>query len=154
MDIKQSIAKIINLNRIIQRIKCIPKLLPVGFISILSLIPLSNVSNRSITVYAQQQDRFSDPWNESINIARSKVEAALSPGAFGHGVPELNTISSSDVLFAFGVTLIIAFLVFVGTKLLFGPLRNMTIYQWCLNFITISAVNKNEPILFSFFPLL
>lgn len=129
MDVKQYISKTINLNKIIQRIKYFPKLLPVGFISLLSLIPLSNISNRSITVYAQQQDRYSDPWNESINIARSKVEAALSPGAFGHGVPELNTISSSDILFAFGITIIIAFLAFVGTKLLLGRLRNMMIYQ-------------------------
>lgn len=37
-------------------------------------------------------------------MAQSKVHAATSPGAFGHGVPSLYTISIQDLLMILGIT--------------------------------------------------
>ena len=45
--------------------------------------------------YAQQQQQQqhagvdTDPLSSSLQIAQSKVHAATSPGAWGHGVPSL-----------------------------------------------------------------
>ena len=45
--------------------------------------------------YAQQQQQQqqtgvdADPLSSSLQIAQSKVHAATSPGAWGHGVPSL-----------------------------------------------------------------
>ena len=41
------------------------------------------------SVYAQQQQTTSDPHSDSLQVAQSKVQAATSPGAFGHGVPSV-----------------------------------------------------------------
>jgi len=39
-----------------------------------------------------------------LQIAQSKVQAATSPDAFGHGVPSLHNISSQYLLTILGIT--------------------------------------------------
>ncbi|HEU5120295.1 MAG TPA: hypothetical protein VFT71_04845 [Candidatus Nitrosocosmicus sp.] len=57
-------------------------------------------------------------------MARSKVQAAMSPGAFGHGVPELHNLTTSDFLMALGISVLTFLVVFMAVR----PLpKNMNI---------------------------
>jgi hypothetical protein len=100
-------AKEIISKRIVNPIKSvgksIPKLFLVGLVSLLGTLPLVSIPNRGITAYAQQQVEALDPWSEALRTAQAKVEAATSPGAFGHGVPDLQNLTTQDILFVFGV---------------------------------------------------
>ena len=121
MNTKEFVANIINTNqkKIVQRIRCIPKLLSVAIISTLGLLPMTSVSNRGMTAYAQQlQSYTTDQWYQSLEIAHSKVQAALSPGAFGHGVPGLHNMSTNDVLVLLGLTALGFMAVYVAGKVL------------------------------------
>jgi hypothetical protein len=93
--------KIVNPIRLVG--KCIPKLFLVGLVSLLGTLPLASLPNRGITAYAQQQSYALDPWSEALRTAQAKVEAATSPGAFGHGVPDLQNLQTQDILFVCGV---------------------------------------------------
>ena len=62
--------------------------------------------------YAQQQEQALDPWSEALRTAQSKVEAATTPGAFGHGVPGLYDMTPQDILLVFGVAAIGSILVY------------------------------------------
>jgi hypothetical protein len=93
--------KIVNPIRLVG--KSIPKLFLVGLVSLLGTLPLASLPNRGITAYAQQQALAIDPWSEALRTAQAKVEAATSPGAFGHGVPDLQNLTTQDILFVFGV---------------------------------------------------
>ena len=125
MNRREFVTKIINMSQhqIMQRVKSLPKLLTVGSISILGLLPLTSIPTRGMTVYAQQiqqqgQIPTTDPWYQSLEIAQSKVQAALSPGATGHGVPGLYNLTTNDVLMAFGISVLAAILVVVAVKTL------------------------------------
>ena len=105
-------AKEIISKRIINPIrsvgKSMPKLFSVGLISLLGMIPLASLPNRGTMVYAQleQQAQAPDPWSEALRTAQSKVEAATTPGAFGHGVPGLYDLTTQDILMVFGVAVV------------------------------------------------
>src|SRR5580765_8415451 len=43
------------------------------------------------------------PWSEALRTAQAKVEAATSPGVFGHDAPDMHNLTTSDILFMFGV---------------------------------------------------
>ena len=96
-------------KRIIDPIKSVgksmPKLFSVGLVSLLSMMPLVSLPNRGIMAYAQLdlQQQAADPWSEALRAAQSKVEAATSPGAFGHGVPDMHNLTTQDLLMVFGV---------------------------------------------------
>ena len=109
-------AKEIISKRIINTIrsvgKSMPKLFSVGLVSLLGLIPLASLPNRGIMAYAQQQAQVLDPWSEALRTAQSKVEAATTPGAFGHGVPGLYDMTPQDILLVFGVAAIGSILVY------------------------------------------
>jgi hypothetical protein len=65
MNTKEFVNKIIKTNQIFQRARSLPKLLSVGFISTLGLLPLASIPNRGVGAYAQQvqlQTTASDPW--------------------------------------------------------------------------------------------
>ncbi len=62
--------------------------------------------------YAQQQAQALDPWSEALRTAQSKVEAATTPGAFGHGVPGLYEMTPQDMLLVFGVAVVGSILVY------------------------------------------
>ena len=93
--------------------KSVPKLFSVGLVSLLGLIPLASLPNRGIMAYAQQQAQALDPWSEALRTAQSKVEAATTPGAFGHGVPGLHNMTPQDILLVFGVAAVGSILVYV-----------------------------------------
>jgi hypothetical protein len=93
--------KIINPLRSVGKSK--PKLFLVGLVSLFGALPLASLPNRVITAYAQQQAQALDPWSDALRTAQAKMEAATSPGAFGHGVPDLQNLTTQDVLFVFGV---------------------------------------------------
>ena len=121
MNTKEFVTNIINSNqkKIVQRIRCMPKLLSVAIISALGLLPMTSVSNRGMTAYAQQlQSQTTDPWYQSLEIAHSKVQAALSPGAFGHGIPGLHNMSTNDVLVLLGLTALGFMTVYIAVKVL------------------------------------
>jgi hypothetical protein len=119
MNAREFVTKIINKSQghVRQRVKSLPKLLSVGFIAVLGLLPIASISNRGISAYAQQiqlqTTTTTDPWYQSLEMARSKVEAALSPGAFGHGVPGLHSLTTSDILMAVGISVVTAIVVFI-----------------------------------------
>ncbi len=92
--------------------KSMPKLFSVGLVSLLGLMPLASLPNRGIMAYAQQQAQALDPWSEALRVAQSKVEAATSPGAFGHGVPDLYNLTPQDLLLLLGVAAIGSVLVY------------------------------------------
>jgi hypothetical protein len=81
-----------------------PKLFSVGLVSLLGMMPLVSLPNRGLMAYAQleQQQQAADPWSEALRAAQSKVDAATSPGAFGHGVPGLHNLTTQDLLLVFG----------------------------------------------------
>jgi hypothetical protein len=112
-------AKEIISKRIIHPIKSVgksmPKLFSVGLVSLLGMMPLVSLPNRGIMAYAQleqQQQLVADPWSEALRAAQSKVEAATSPGAFGHGVPGLHNLTTQDLLMVFGVAAVGSILVY------------------------------------------
>lgn len=139
MNPKEIVAKIINIhqNQIIQNVKSLPKLLSVGLISALALLPFTSIPNRGIVAYAQQvqqgQSQTIDPWHETLEIARSKVEAALSPGAFGHGVPDLQNLSTNEILMAFGIPVIGGLLAFMAVRMLLSSPRKKEKISWYIN---------------------
>jgi hypothetical protein len=75
----------------------------IGLVSLLGALPLASLPNRVLTAFAQQQTQAPDPWSEALRTARAKMEAATSPGAFGHGVPDIQNLTPQDILFVFGV---------------------------------------------------
>ena len=80
---------------------------------------MTSVSNRGMTAYAQQlQLHTTDPWYQSLETAHSKVQAALSPGAFGHGVPGLHNMSTNDILVLLGLSALGFMAVYIAVKVL------------------------------------
>ena len=72
------------------------------------------------SAYAQQQQQHivSDPLSDSLQIAQSKVHTATSPGAFGHGVLSLYTMSIQDLLTILGITGLGCILVYLIVRIL------------------------------------
>ena len=103
--------KIINPIRSVGKSK--PKLFLVGLVSLFGALPLASLPNRVITAYAQQQTQALDPWSEALRTAQAKMEAATSPGAFGHGVPDLQNLTTQDLLFVFGVVAVGSILTYI-----------------------------------------
>jgi hypothetical protein len=110
-------------NKIIKRIKLIGKfskpkkskgvvslISAVGVLSSLLLHIPSKIGIGGMYAYAQQQQQqqqagvVTDPLSSSLQIAQSKVQAATSPGAWGHGVPSLHNLSNQDLLTILGIT--------------------------------------------------
>ena len=103
--------------------KSMPKLFSVGLISLLGLMPLASLPNRGIMAYAQQQAQALDPWSEALRTAQSKVEAATTPGAFGHGVPGLYDMTPQDILLVFGFAVVGSILVYATVSHLLNRSR-------------------------------
>ena len=121
MNTKEFVTYIIDTNqkKIVQRIRCMRKLLSVTIISALGLLPMTSVPSIDVTAYAQHlQSQPTVPWYQSLEIAHSKVQAALSPGAFGHGIPGLHNMSTNDVLVLLGLTALGFMAVYIAVKVL------------------------------------
>lgn len=109
MNTKNFITKIINPSQkqIVQGVRCLPELMSTGVISISGLLPLTSIPNRGLAVYAQLlQGQTTDPWYQSLEMAHLKVKAALSPGAFGNGVPDLHNLTANDILIIVGMSVL------------------------------------------------
>ncbi|HET6590339.1 MAG TPA: hypothetical protein VFG45_09260 [Candidatus Nitrosocosmicus sp.] len=120
MNSRQFVNKIIHTgqDQVVMMVKSLPKLLSVGFISALAGLPLASIPNRGVSAYAQlaQLQLTTDPWYQSLEMARSKVETALSPGAFGNGVPELHNLSTNEILIAFGASVMAGIIAFMTVR--------------------------------------
>lgn len=138
MDTKEFVTKIIiqpirSTQKKMQDLSINKKLVLPGIMALLSL-----VSGNSIA-YAQTLDRqqqhlqqlqqlqLADPFVESLNVAKTKVEAATAAGAFGNGVPELYNISVSDLILAFTITGIGAVVTYIAVKILLPYFSKMKI---------------------------
>ncbi len=124
---EEIITKIINIDLIKSKCKSLSKVLPVGLISLSSMVPMVSLSSDDGNAYAQmlqqlQQQESSnqmiDPLYESLEIAKSKVQAASSPGASGHGVPGLQNIATTDLLAISGITAASSILTFMVVRML------------------------------------
>ena len=81
-------------------------------------------TEQGMTAYAQQlYPQNTDPWYQSLEIAHSKVQAALSPGAVGHGVPELHNMSTNDILVLLGLSALGFMAVYIAVKVLLRYLK-------------------------------
>ena len=145
MDTREFVTNFIysDQHHIIQRIKSLSKLLPVGLISVLGLLPLTSMPNRGVTVYAQQirehgQIPTADPWYQSLEGAQSKEQVALSPGAFGYGVPELHNLTTNNILMAIGISVLGGMVVYMAVKALSRPMNKELMHR-------ISLLNKWSP---------
>jgi hypothetical protein len=120
--------KIIQPIRSVGKSMPLPKLFSIGLVSLLSALPLISLPNSGTMVYAQleQQAQTIDPWSEALRVAQSKVEAATSPGAFGHGVPDLHNLTPQDLLLLLGVAAIGSILVYVIANHLLNRSRENT----------------------------
>lgn len=121
MNTKEFVTNIINTSqkKIVERVRCMPKLLSITIISVLGLLPMTSVPSIAVTAYAQHlQSQPTVPWYQSLEIAHSKVQAALSPGAFGHGIPGLHNMSTNDVLVLLGLTALGFMAVYIAVKVL------------------------------------
>ena len=108
--------KIVNPIRSVGKSK--PRLFLIGLVSLVGTIPLASLPNWALTAFAQQQARALDPWSEALRTAHAKVEAATSPGAIGHGVPDLQNLTPQDLVFVFGVVAAGSILAYTITKYL------------------------------------
>jgi len=90
-----------------------------GVISVLGLLPLTSIPSRGIPAYAQiLQVETTDPWYQSLEIAQAKVKAALTPGAFGNGVPDLHNLTANDILIIVGVSILGGIITYVAVTAL------------------------------------
>jgi hypothetical protein len=101
---------------------------------LLSFIPDKiGIREMFAAAYAQQQQAISDPLSDSLQIAQSKVQAETSPGAFGHGVPSLYSISIQDLLMILGITGLGCILVYLIVRILLNRTKEkedkMVLYQ-------------------------
>ena len=126
MNTKEFVTNIINTSqkKIVERVRCMPKLLSITIISVLGLLPMTSVPSIAVTAYAQHlQSQPTVPWYQSLEIAHSKVQAALSPGAVGHGVPELHNMSTNDILVLLGLSALGFMAVYIAVKVLLRYLK-------------------------------
>ncbi len=103
---KQIIGKsVINPIRTVGKSMSFPKLFSVSLVSLLSMLPLPSLPNMDIMAYAQlepqQQAQPVESWSEALRTAQSKVEVAMAPAAFGHGVLDLQNRATHNLLIIF-----------------------------------------------------
>jgi hypothetical protein len=91
-------------------------------ISSISLLAPSHlaVATAEEAIYKPQQEAFRDYSQEVLRLARERVEEATSSGAFGHGVPILNTWTDMNM-----VAILLAIIaVGIGVVIIYYALRN------------------------------
>lgn len=143
MNMKKFVTKIIHTsqNQIMYRTRSLPNVLSLALICALGLLSLTSIPTRGMTAYAQllqqQQGQIppADLWYQSLDMARSKVQAALTPGAFGHGVPELHDLTTNDILMAFGISILGGIMAYMAVKALLQHMNEEKIDK-------ISPLNK------------
>ena len=94
--------------------------------TIISISAISLLASSHLAVAAEeemhrpQQEVFRDYSQEAIRLARERVEEATSSGAFGHGVPMLNTWTDMNMI----AVLLAVVAVGVGVGIIYHAFRN------------------------------
>ena len=121
MNTKEFVTKIIiepirSKQRTIRGLSIRKMLILPGIMALLSLVSGNSIA--CAQTLNEQQQQLVDPFIESLKVAKTKVEAATSVGAFGNGVPELYNISIQDLMLAFTITAIGAIGTYIAVKML------------------------------------
>lgn len=138
MDTREFVAKIIirpirSKQRKMRGLSLRKKLVLPGIMALLSLMSGNSIAYAQILGEEGQQQlqqqpvQLTDPFAESLNVAKTKVEAATAAGAFGNGVPELYDISVSDLMLAFTITTIGSIATFISIKILLPYFSKMKV---------------------------
>ena len=83
---------------------------------------------------AKLQVETTDPWYQSLEMAQAKVKAALTPGAFGNGVPDLHNLTANDILMTFGLSVL-------------GGIRTYMAVTALIKYMDREKINKISPLL-------
>jgi hypothetical protein len=131
MNTKEFVTKIIiepirSKQRMIRGLSIRKKLVLPGIMALLSLVSGNSIAYAQ-TLGEQQQQQLADPFVESLNMAKTKVEVATSVGAFGNGVPELYNISVQTLMLVFTITAVGAIVTYIAIKMLLPHFRRMKI---------------------------
>ena len=131
MNTKEFVTKIIiepirSKQRMIWGLSIRKKLVLPGIMALLSLVSGNSIAYAQ-TLGEQQQQQLADPFVESLNMAKTKVEVATSVGAFGNGVPELYNISVQNLMLVFTITAVGAIVTYIAIKMLLPHFRRMKI---------------------------
>ena len=131
MNTKEFVTKIIiepirSKQRMIWGLSIRKKLVLPGIMALLSLVSGNSIAYAR-TLGEQQQQQLADPFVESLNMAKTKVEVATSVGAFGNGVPELYNISVQNLMLVFTITVVGAIVTYIAIKMLLPHFRRMKI---------------------------
>ena len=131
MNTKEFVTKIIiepirSKQRMIRGLSIRKKLVLPGIMALLSLVSGNSIAYAR-TLGEQQQQQLADPFVESLNMAKTKVEVATSVGAFGNGVPELYNISVQNLMLVFTITVVGAIVTYIAIKMLLPHFRRMKI---------------------------
>jgi len=131
MNTKEFVTKIIiepirSKQRMIWGLSIRKKLVLPGIMALLSLVSGNSIAYAQ-TLGEQQQQQLADPFVESLNMAKTKVEVATSVGAFGNGVPELYNISVQNLMLVFTITAVCAIVTYIAIKTLLPHFRRMKI---------------------------
>jgi len=131
MNTKEFVTKIIiepirSKQRMIWGLSIRKKLVLPGIMALLSLVSGNSIAYAQ-TLGEQQQQQLADPFVESLNMAKTKVEVATSVGAFGNGVPELYNISVQNLMLVFTITAVCAIVTYIAIKMLLPHFRRMKI---------------------------
>ena len=131
MNTKEFVTKIIiepirSKQRMIWGLSIRKKLVLPGIMALLSLVSGNSIAYAQ-TLGEQQQQQLADPFVESLNMAKTKVEVATSVGAFGNGVPELYNISVQNLMLVFTITVVGAIVTYIAIKMLLPHFRRMKI---------------------------
>lgn len=131
MNTKEFVTKIIiesirSKQRMIRGLSIRKKLVLPGIMVLLSLVSGNSIAYAQ-TLGEQQQQQLADPFVESLNMAKTKVEIATSVGAFGNGVPELYNISVQTLMLVFTITAVGAIVTYIAIKMLLPHFRRMKI---------------------------
>ena len=137
MDTKEFVTKIIIApirlkQRKMRGLSIRKKLLLPGILALLSLVSGNSIAYAQILEEGQQQlqqqpVQLTDPFAESLNVAKTKVETATAAGAFGNSVPELYNISVSDLMLAFTITAIGSIATFISINILLPYFSKMKV---------------------------
>lgn len=138
MDTREFVTKIIirpirSKQRKMRGLSIRKKLVLPGIMALLSLVSGNSIAYAQILGEEEQQHlqqqpvQLTDPFAESLNVAKTKVETATAAGAFGNSVPELYNISVSDLMLAFTITTIGSIATFISIKILLPYFSKMKI---------------------------
>jgi hypothetical protein len=103
--------EVLNMN-----LKRLPSTITASAVSLLASSHV--VMAAAVEEIQQHQEVFMDYSQEALRLAREKVQAATSSGAFGHGVPIFNTWSDTTMI---ALMLLVSA---IGVGLLYYVLKN------------------------------